>query len=374
MGLAVMLISVAILKGFQQQIREKVVGFGSHIQITHFDSNNSYEPTAITVDSIDIEKIRRIKGVTNIHPFGLKAGIIKTSDQIHGVVFKGLDKTYNWSFFKEKIIDGHAPKLNDTSTSNELLISKKIADLMNYKVGDYLRMYFIIDNTVRGRKFKITGIYDTGLGEFDEVYIMGDIHHIQRLNNWSNHEVSGYEILIDDFKNLDRISDEVYSTIGYELNTQTIRQLYPQIFDWIGIQDMNVIIILVLMSLVSGITIISTLLILILEHTKDIGLLKAMGAQNNSIRRIFLYASVYIILYGLLWGNAIALLLIWLQKTFGLIPLPAESYFLSQVPVAIGLTEILVVNAATVVVCFLMMLVPSLVVRYISPVKAIRFD
>lgn len=374
MGLAVMLISVAILKGFQQQISEKVVGFGSHIQISHFDSNNSYEPTAISVDSKDIEKISRIKGVTNIHPFGLKAGIIKTSDQIHGVVLKGLDKTYDWSFFKEKIIEGYAPKLNDTSTSNDLLISKKIADLMNYKIGDYLRMYFIIDNSVRGRKFKITGIYDTGLGEFDDVYIMGDIRHIQRLNNWSDREVSGYEILIDDFKNLDRISEEVYSTIGFELNTQTIRQLYPQIFDWIGIQDMNVIIILVLMALVSGITIISTLLILILEHTKDIGLLKAMGAQNDSIRRIFLYASVYIILYGLLWGNAIALLLIWLQKTFGLIPLPAESYFLSQVPVSIGLTEILIVNFATVVVCFLMMLIPSLVVRYISPVKAIRFD
>ncbi|MFA6949412.1 MAG: FtsX-like permease family protein [Lentimicrobiaceae bacterium] len=374
MGLAVMLISVAILKGFQQQISEKVVGFGSHIQISHFDSNNSYEPTAISVDSNDIEKISRIKGVTNIHPFGLKAGIIKTSDQIHGVVLKGLDKTYDWSFFKEKIIEGRAPKLNDTSTSNDLLISKKIADLMNYKIGDYLRMYFIIDNSVRGRKFKITGIYDTGLGEFDDVYIMGDIRHIQRLNNWSDREVSGYEILIDDFKNLDRISEEVYSTIGFELNTQTIRQLYPQIFDWIGIQDMNVVIILVLMALVSGITIISTLLILILEHTKDIGLLKAMGAQNDSIRRIFLYASVYIILYGLLWGNAIALLLIWLQKTFGLIPLPAESYFLSQVPVSIGLTEIFVVNVATVVVCFLMMLIPSLVVRYISPVKAIRFD
>lgn len=374
MGLAVMLISVAILKGFQQQIREKVVGFGSHIQISHFDSNNSYEPTAISIDSKDIETIRRIKGVTNIHPFGLKAGIIKTSDQIHGVVLKGLDKTYDWSFFKEKIIEGRAPKLNDTSTSNDLLISKKIADLMNYKIGDYLRMYFIIDNSVRGRKFKITGIYDTGLGEFDDVYIMGDIRHIQRLNNWSDREVSGYEILIDDFKNLDRISEEVYSTIGFELNTQTIRQLYPQIFDWIGIQDMNVVIILVLMALVSGITIISTLLILILEHTKDIGLLKAMGAQNDSIRRIFLYASVYIILYGLLWGNAIALLLIWLQKTFGLIPLPAESYFLSQVPVSIGLTEIFVVNVATVVVCFLMMLIPSLVVRYISPVKAIRFD
>jgi len=183
----------------------------------------------------------------------LKAGIIKTDNQIHGVVLKGLDTKYDWGFFREKITEGKAPVLNDTLPSNDLLISEKIADLMHYKIGDAVRMYFIIDNQVRARKFNITGIYETGLTEFDEMYVLGDIRHIQKLNDWKEGEVSGYEILINDFKQLDNISEEVYNVIGYDLNTQTIKQLYPQIFDWIEIQDLNVIIILVLMTLVSGI-------------------------------------------------------------------------------------------------------------------------
>lgn len=369
-----MLISVSILNGFQQQIRQKVVGFGSHIQITHYDSNNSYEPTAIKLAPNDLEEIKVIPGVTHVNPFGLKAGIIKTDKEIHGVVFKGVNTSYDWSFFTDKITEGKAPKVNDTAISNDVIISKKVADLMRFKVGDDLRMYFIIDNSIRGRKFTITGIYETGLVEFDETYLLGDIRHIQRLNSWEEGQVSGYEILISNFDDLEPISNEVYSAIGYELNTRTIREMYPQIFDWIEIQDLNVVVILVLMALVSGITIISTLLILVLEHTSDIGLLKAMGAKNRSIRLIFLYASLYIILYGLLWGNSIALLLIWIQGTYGVIPLPADSYFLSQVPVSIGLFEILAVNIATCVVCFLMMLIPSLVIKYISPIKAIRFD
>lgn len=369
-----MLISVAVLKGFQKEISQKVVGFGSHIQISHFDSNNSYEPTPISIPDSDLQKIRSIEGVTHLSPFGLKAGIVKTEDQIHGVVFKGIDETYDWSFFTQKIVEGQAPAYTDSAASTDLLISKKVANLLGFKTGDDLRMYFIIDNTIRGRKFTISGLYETGLTEFDEMYILGDIRHLQRLNDWNSGQVSGYEILIDDFKNLNRISEQVYSTIGFDLNTQTIKQLYPQIFDWIEIQDLNVIIILILMTLVAGITIISTLLILILEHTRDIGILKAMGASVKSIRLIFLYTSTYITLYALLWGNVVALLLIWLQKTFGLIPLPSESYFLSQVPVSINLFEILLINTVTLFICFIMMLIPSLVVKYISPVKAIRFE
>ncbi len=369
-----MLISVAVLKGFQKEISQKVVGFGSHIQISHFDSNNSYEPTPISIPDSDLQKIRSIEGVTHLSPFGLKAGIVKTEDQIHGVVFKGIDETYDWSFFTQKIVEGQAPAYTDSAASTDLLISKKVANLLGFKTGDDLRMYFIIDNTIRGRKFTISGMYETGLTEFDEMYILGDIRHLQKLNDWNSGQVSGYEILIDDFDNLNRISEQVYSTIGFDLNTQTIKQLYPQIFDWIEIQDLNVIIILILMTLVAGITIISTLLILILEHTRDIGILKAMGASVKSIRLIFLYTSTYITLYALLWGNVVALLLIWLQKTFGLIPLPSESYFLSQVPVSINLFEILLINAVTLFICFLMMLIPSLVVKYISPVKAIRFE
>lgn len=374
LGLAVMLIAVAVLKGFQKEIRQKVVGFGSHIQISHYDSNNSYEQTPVKLTEGELTNLSKINGVTHISSFALKAGIVKTADQLHGVVLKGIDSKYDWSFFKDKIIEGKAPQLNDSAASADILISSKIATLLNFTIGDDARLYFISDNIIRGRKFTISGIYETGLVEFDEMYAMADIRHIQRLNNWNNGEVSGYELLISDFNKLDKISEEIYTQIGFDLNTQTIKQIYPQIFDWIEIQDMNVIIILVLMSLVSGITIISTLLILILEHTRDIGILKAMGTSNNSIRRIFMYASTYITLYGLLWGNLFALSLIWIQKTFGIIPLPPESYFLDQVPVSIGITEILAVNVVTLIVCFSMMIIPSLVIKYISPVRAIRFD
>ncbi len=374
LGLAVMLISVAVLKGFQKEIREKVVGFGSHIQISHFDSNNSYELAPVLMEKESVKKIEALPGILQVNSFGVKAGIVKTEDQMHGVVLKGVDSDFDWSFFKDRIKDGKEPALSDTVTSNDILISKKIAGLMNYKTGDDVRMYFISDNQIRGRKFTISGIYETGLTEFDEMYILGDIRHIQRLNNWTEGEVSGYEVRVENFNELDKTALDVYSQIDYNLNAQTIKQLYPQIFDWIQIQDLNVIIILVLMALISGITIISTLLILILEHTNDIGILKSMGATNNAIRKIFMYATFYITLYGLFWGNLIAGILMWLQKSYGLIPLPEDSYFLSQVPVFITVWDFLILNLAIISVCFLMMLIPSLVIRYISPIKAIRYE
>ena len=374
LGLAVMLISVAVLKGFQKEIREKVVGFGSHIQISHFDSNNSYELAPVLMEKESVKKIEALPGILQVNSFGVKAGIVKTEDQMHGVVLKGVDSDFDWSFFKDRIKDGKEPALSDTVTSNDILISKKIAGLMNYKTGDDVRMYFISDNQIRGRKFTISGIYETGLTEFDEMYILGDIRHIQRLNNWKEGEVSGYEVRVKNFDELDKAALDVYSQIDYNLNAQTIKQLYPQIFDWIQIQDLNVIIILVLMALISGITIISTLLILILEHTNDIGILKSMGATNNAIRKIFMYATFYITLYGLFWGNLIAGILMWLQKSYGLIPLPEDSYFLSQVPVFITVWDFLILNLAIISVCFLMMLIPSLVIRYISPIKAIRYE
>jgi len=374
LGLAVMLISVAILQGFQTQVRDKVSGFGGHIQIAGFDSNNSYEPTPIDKNEAKIGKIERLPGILNVQEFALKAGIVKTDNQIEGVVLKGVDGKYDWSFLKERIQDGSVPDNKDTVAGDEVLISEKLANALGFKTGDDLRMYFIIDNTARGRKFKISGIYNTGLAEFDEMYVFGDIRHIRKLNGWEDNLVSGIEINIEDFDNLNVKAEEVYNIIGYKLNTQTIRQLYPQIFDWIEIQDLNVLIILILMALVSGITMISTLLILILEHTRDIGMLKAMGSTNASVRKIFIYASVNITFYGLLWGNGVALLLIFLQKTYAFIPLPADSYFVSSVPVSIGLPAILIINLSTIFVCTIMMIIPSLVVRYISPVKAIRFE
>lgn len=374
LGLAVMLISLAILQGFQKQIKDKVAGFGAHIQITGFSSNNSYEPSPVSLTDINEDELRAIEGVRNVQPFGLKAGIIKTNDQIQGVVLKGVNKDYDWNFFSDKLFDGALPKIQDSTPSNEVLISGKVARMLGLKTGDDLRMYFIIENSTRGRKFTISGIYETGLGEFDETYVFGDIGHIRRLNGWDNQTVSGVEVYIYSFDDLNSIAESVYHTIGYNLNSQTIKQLYPQIFDWIEIQDMNVIIILILMALVSGITMISTLLILILERTRDIGILKALGSSDGSIRKIFIYASIYIIGYGLLWGNILALGLIWLQSVTGFVPLPEESYFISQVPVFIGISEVLIINLATIFVCTVMMLIPSLVIKYISPVTALRYD
>ncbi|MHC1774038.1 MAG: ABC transporter permease [Lentimicrobium sp.] len=374
LGLTVMLISVAILQGFQTQIRDKVSGFGGHIQISGFDSNNSYEPTPIDKREARIDQIKQVSGIITVHEFGLKAGIVKTKDQIEGVVLKGVSDNYDWHFLKERMIAGKIPANHGSAAGNEVLISEKLALLLGFKPGDDLRMYFIIDNIARGRKFRISGIYNTGLAEFDEMYIFGDIEHIRKLNGWDDNLVSGIEITINDFDKLNQMADKVYQIIGYKLNTQTIKQLYPQIFDWIEIQDLNVVIILILMALVSGITMISTLLILILEHTRDIGMLKALGATNAGIRKIFIYTSVNISFFGLLWGNAVALILIFLQKTYGFIPLPADSYFVSSVPVFIDIPAVVLINFMTVLVCTLMMLLPSLVIRYISPVKAIRFE
>ena len=374
LGLAVMLVSVAILQGFQTQVRDKVSGFGGHIQISSFDSNISYEPTPINKGDAKINQILQLPGIQNVQEFSLKAGIVKTSNEIEGVVLKGVDSDYDWNFLKQRLVAGYLPDNHDTVAGNDVLISEKLAKLLGFKAGDELRMYFIIDNNARGRKFRVSGIYNTGLAEFDEMYVFGDIRHIRKLNGWDETLVSGIEINLNDFSELNTMAEKVYDIIGYKLNTQTIKQLYPQIFDWIEIQDLNVLIILILMALVSGITMISTLLILILEHTRDIGMLKAMGATNASIRKIFIYASVNITFWGLLWGNSIALALIFLQKQFAFIPLPEDSYFVSSVPVAIGFPGILLINLATILICTIMMLIPSLVVRYISPVKAIRFE
>ncbi len=374
LGLAVMLISVAILQGFQKQVKDKVSGFGAHIQITGFNSNNSYEPSPVSLNDINLDSLKKIKGVKEIQPFALKAGIIKTEDQIHGVVLKGVNNDYDWSFFKDKLSVGHLPEIKTDGLSNDVLISATVARMLNVKAGDDLRMFFISENSTRGRKFKVCGIYNTGLSEFDETYVFGDIGQIRRLNDWDSLTVSGVEIFIDPFSELDRIAESVYETTGYNLNNQTIKQLYPQIFDWIELQDVNVIIILILMALVSGITMISTLLILILERTRDIGILKAIGCNNTSVRKIFIYASMYITGYGLLWGNVIALGLIGLQSATGLFPLPEESYFISYVPVNIGVVEILLINLATLFVSTFMMIIPSLVVKYISPVTALRYD
>jgi len=374
LGLAVMIVSVAIVTGFQKQIRDKIIGFGSHIQIAKFDSNNSFEFEPIKKSQVFYPSIEKTEGIKHIQVFATKAGIIKTSDQIQGVVFKGVGSDFDWSFFKDKLVSGNPFSTTDTAMSNSVIISKNLADLLKIKIGDPLRMYFIIDNTARARRFSVSGIYNTGLAEFDLKFIFGDIRQIQKLNGWGRDSISGFDVYINDFKDIDKMGELIYKEAGFDLNTKTIRELYPQMFDWLDLQDMNVIIILILMVLVSGMAMISTLLILILERTNMIGVLKALGARNLSIRRIFLYNAAYIIGKGMLFGNIVGLCLCLLQKYFSIVTLPQESYFMSVVPINLSIIHILILNAGTLIACTLMLVLPSFIVTRISPVKAIRFD
>ncbi len=376
LGLAVMIISMAVLSGFQGHIRSKVTGFAADITIDNFDENSSYEKTPVSINQTFYPSIQNEDGIKHIQIFALKAGIIKTEDQIQGVVLKGIGPDYDWKFMQDNLVEGHTFHLSDSASSNEILISRYIANKLYLKTGDEVRMYFISgsESQPRGRKFRVSGIYETGLEDLDKVYVLGDIRHIQKLNNWSPDEVSGFEIYIDNFRKLNKMSDLVYSEIPYQLNTQTVVQAFPQIFDWLHLMDMNVVIILVLMVLVAGITMISTLLILILERTNMIGILKALGMTSSGIRRIFLYNSAYIVGRGLFWGNLAGITICLIQYNLKLFPLDQESYYMSYVPIDLQIMPLLLINLGTFLICLLMLILPSYIISRITPIKAIRFN
>jgi len=379
-GLAVMILAVSILTGFKQQIREKVVGFGSNIQIVNFDSNISFETAPISKEQEFIPKIKKMPGIKHVQVFATKAGIIKTDEEIQGVVLKGVGSDFDWSYFKSNMVDGSAFTVTDTGRTNEVIISKKISDMLRLKTGDSFAMHFVQDPP-RSRKFTISGIYETSLEEFDKMYVFCDIGHIKRLNGWEDDKVSGFEIFIDDFDRLAEMTMAVRDAIGYKISEDetkfkvtNIREKYPQIFDWLNFQDLNVIIIITLMLIVAGFNMISGLLILILEKTNMIGILKALGSEDVTIRRVFLYQAAYLIGKGLLWGNLIGIGLAMLQLKTGLISLDPTSYYIKYVPVNLELTHILLLNVGTMAAIILMLLVPSKLISRITPVKAIRYD
>lgn len=373
LGLAVMIISVAIVTGFQKQISDKVIGFGSHIRISKFDENASFESKPIEKNQPFYPSFFNCPDIRNVQVYATKAGIVVTNKEIQGVVLKGVGSDYDWTFFKNNIIAGKPLTIKDSGKVNDVLISKILAAQLKLNLNDNLSMYFIQDPP-RMRKFKIVGIYETGLEEFDKMYVICDIAHIQKLNDWKNNQIAGFEILINNFNKLDAIGKYVYNNIDYSLNAQTIKQLHPQIFDWLELQDMNVIIIIALMILVAAMNMISTILILILERTNMIGILKAIGSSNWNIRKIFLYNAAYLISKGLLWGNIAGIILCLLQQYTGLITLPQESYFVSVVPINFSVLHILIINAGTFVISILMLLLPSYIIAKISPVKSIRFN
>ena len=375
LGLAVMILTVAIVTGFQKEIREKVIGFGAHIQISNFDNNESYEYSPIERKQDFLKILSTQKGIKHIQVFATKAGILKANNEIHGVVVKGVGKDFDWDFFNKNMIEGRSFTVKDQELTDKLVISKYISSRLKIKLNDSVPIYFIQENKQRARKFVVSGIYETGLGQqFDEVFVLADIAHIQKLNGWTTDQVAGFEVLINDFDKIDALTEFVNEEIGINLNARSIKEQNMQTFSWLGAQDINAVIVVLLMLLVASINMISALLILILERTNMIGILKALGSTNWSIRKVFLYNAFYLIGKGMLWGNCIALGICFIQKQFGIFKLDPESYFVSQVPMNVNIIHILSLNAGTMIICMLMLIIPSYIVTRITPVKAIRFS
>jgi lipoprotein-releasing system permease protein len=381
-GLAVMILAIAILTGFKQQIRDKIIGFGSHIQILNYDSNISFETAPISTNQEFLPEIRNLDGIKHIEVFATKAGIIKTDEDIQGVVLKGVGPDFDWDYFRSNMVEGDVFTVTDTAVfpGTQVVISKLISDMLKLKTGDSFAMHFIQDPP-RMRKFTVSGIYETSLEEFDKIYLFCDIGQIRRLNGWEDDQVSGFEIFIDDFNRLDEMTLKIMDAVGYMISENesnvrvtNIRTRYPQIFDWLNFQDLNVIVIIILMLLVAGFNMISGILILILEKTNMIGVLKALGSENRIIRRVFLYQSAYIIGKGLLWGNIIGIGLALVQLRTGIISLNPASYFIKTVPINLDILHLVLLNIGTMAAIILMLLIPSQLVSRIVPVKAIKYE
>ena len=376
-GVVVMLFSVATGVGLQKKIKEKISGFNGDIQISNFDANNSkVTVTPISTDQNFYPVFPDIPNIKKVQVYATKAGIIRTPNEFEGIILKGVDKDYNWEFFKEYLIAGSIPVFLD-KISNDVLISQKTANRLHLKVGDTFHMFFVKDDPNKipnSRKFTVSGIYNSGFEEFDETYLIGDIQHIQKINKWEIDQVGGFEIFIHDFDDLKETGFQIYGAIDPMLNAYTTEEKFPAIFEWLRLFDTNIAVIIGIMIIIAGINMITALLVLILERTQMIGILKALGNNNWSIRKIFLYNAAYLIGVGLFWGNLIGIGLLLIQKYFGVITLDPETYYVNQAPVYLDFTHILLINIGTLVLCLLMLIVPSVIVSKISPVKAIKFD
>ncbi len=372
LGVTIMFVAVAILTAFKKEISEKVIGFHGHIVVSRFSESRTADPEPVDTGAPFIAAFKRHPDIRHVQGFATKMGIIKTREHIQGVILKGIGEDYDWSFFEERMKEGKPFHVKDTVRNDSVIISRKLSEMLGLNLHDPVRLYFLSGDRATGRKFIISGIFDTGLEEFDKLYVFGDLHHLQRLNNWEPGKVEGFEVFIRDFAQLDQMGAEVYRLAGFEMDAATVRMNFQQIFDWLDLQDVNVMIILFLVILVSATTIVSTLLILILERTSMIGILKSLGMNNQGIRKIFLFHGMYITGWGLLFGNAAGFLLCFLQMKFGLIKLSEESYYMSVIPVNLDVMNIVLINAGTLLLCYLIFLIPSVVISRISPLKAIR--
>ena len=374
LGVLVMVMSVCILRGFQGQIRQKVVGFGSHIVVTTYATGNAYEETPISTLRPEVSRIRNTPGIRHLSFFANKGAMIKTEDQIHGIIFKGVDSGYDSSFFASNLVEGRLFNFPVDKPSNQVIISQTVANKLHLKVGDKLRTYFWQNDNYRARAFQVSGIYSTDLSEFDEHYVVGDLRQVQNLNDWDSNQVAGYEILVDDFKHLDPIADNVIQQLGYDLTLATIVQQNPALFSWLDLLDSNIALIIAIMMLVCTVSIISALLIMIFEKTSTIGVLKALGATDSSVRKIFLLKSASIIGKGIVLGDALALLLGWIQHHYHIVHLDSASYSMDTVPIDLNPWIFIAISTATLAICLLALLLPTAYMSRIEPAKTIKFD
>lgn len=379
-GLAVMIVSICVVMGFKHEIRSKVTGIGSHIQVMNYDVLSSNAPRPIEVSPALVEEIRGVEGVRHVQRFCNKEGILKTDDAFKGILLHGVGPEFDPDFLKENLVEGKVPLFSDTASTNKIVISQKMADELHLQTGDRVFAYFF-EQSVRTRRFTVAGIYRTNMSDFDNALVFTDLYTCHRLNDWEQDRYGGVEITVEDFSQTDLVAGRLVKLINRRTDaygdtyvTMTIQELYPQIFAWLDLLDINVWVILALMVAVAGFTMISGLLIIILERTNFIGIMKALGASNRHIRRIFLYFSVFVIGKGLLWGNVIGLGLVGLQACFGVFRLDAATYYIEVVPVEFNLWYVLAVNAATLVICTAVLVLPSCLVSNIHPVKAIRFE
>lgn len=378
-GVVMMLIAISSAAGLQLKIREKVSAFNGHIQIYNYDNNSSdVSVVPVSIEQDFYPEFKNIDGISHVQAVATKGGIIRTENTFEGMLAKGVGKDYNWTNFKEYLVEGRLPNFS-ADLNNEVLISRLKANLLSLKLGDSFFAIFLKDNDAskppNNRKFDIVGIYDSGFEELDRDHIFVDIRHIQRMNKWSEKEVGNFEVFLEDFDQIEAKSNAIYGAVVSTLDTQNIKKKYHKIFEWIGLFDFNTALIIGIMILVGGINMITALLVLILERTQMIGVLKALGAANWSVRKVFLYNASYLIILGLFWGNLIGLGLIFLQEKYRFLKFPnPEEYYIEYIPMHIDFVTVLLLNIGVMLLCLLMLLVPSYAITKIAPVKAMKFE
>lgn len=374
LSIAVMLISIGVLQGFKNQIKDKITGFTSHIHLVPFAINANNTSNYFTLSKQEIDNLYKEENIKTIDPYVLAGGAIKTKTDFHGVALKGVEKGYDTIFFKENLKSGSLPDYSKTENKNQILISQTIADKLDIKIGDKIKIYFYIDQKYRVRPFTIAGIYETGLGDYDNKFILCNAKILQKLYSMQENQYSGYEVKLKDFAKLNQSAQNLYTLLSQDKDLQTIEEMEPSLFAWLDLLDSNVILILIVMTFIAIITSCSTLLIMIFEQTKHIGILKSLGAKTSSIIKIYLYKSLYIVARAMLIGNGVAITLMYLQQNYKLIKLDQESYYLDSVPIEFSAFAIVSVNLASIIICMVSLIFPARNISKINPMENIKFE